>query len=107
MIACKITVIKRPVFTDLVDEYLQKKAGVCPNFTEGQEFIAGYEKPEGFCDWAWNDLQRYIVALLCDGNFSHGMFSGWMKDPDSMIACCTDGIRPVVFKLEKVGIEKV
>ncbi|HHX99854.1 MAG TPA: TIGR04076 family protein [Methanothermobacter sp.] len=25
-----------------------------------------------------------------------------MKDDKTMIACCTDGIRPVVFKLEKL-----
>jgi uncharacterized repeat protein (TIGR04076 family) len=26
----------------------------------------------------------------------------WMRDRNTMIACCSDGIRPVVFKIEKI-----
>ncbi|MFX0122564.1 MAG: hypothetical protein ACFFAE_02945 [Candidatus Hodarchaeota archaeon] len=25
-----------------------------------------------------------------------------MKDDDTIIACCTDGIKPVIFKLEMI-----
>jgi uncharacterized repeat protein (TIGR04076 family) len=28
-------------------------------------------------------------------------FGPWMKDGNMFIACCTDGIKPVVFKLER------
>ncbi|MDQ1266171.1 MAG: hypothetical protein QG635_1323, partial [Bacteroidota bacterium] len=39
-------------------------------------------------------------------DFSSGAFEGWMKNPDTMITCCTDGIRPVVFKLETIEINR-
>jgi uncharacterized repeat protein (TIGR04076 family) len=26
----------------------------------------------------------------------------WMKQENTMIACCNDGVRPVVFKLERI-----
>ena len=30
---------------------------------------------------------------------------GWMKKENEMIACCNDGTRPVIFKIERVGEE--
>lgn len=27
---------------------------------------------------------------------------GWMKDERVMIACCSDGTRPVIFKIERL-----
>jgi uncharacterized repeat protein (TIGR04076 family) len=26
----------------------------------------------------------------------------WMKEPGTLIACCNDGVRPVVFRLERI-----
>lgn len=74
----------------------------CPAFSQGQEFIAEFEKPEGFCDWAWNDIHKFVTTLLSGGNFSEGYFKGWMKDDEIMLACCTDAIRPVTFKIERI-----
>jgi uncharacterized repeat protein (TIGR04076 family) len=101
MIKCKITVLKRMFNQDLVREYCASEADLCPVFTEGQEFI--YEaygdgnKPEGFCEQAWNDIYKYVLALSVNGNFT-----GWMKKDGINIVCCTDGLRPVVFKLERI-----
>ncbi len=50
---CKITVLKKNLDTELAKEYCQSEVMSCPVFEEGQEFITGFEKPEGFCDWAW------------------------------------------------------
>lgn len=86
--------------------YCEERITACPCFKEGQTFVTGYEKPEGFCDWAWNDLHVYVAVLLNGGNFSEGIFEGWMKDKDTMIASCTDGIRPVVFELKVVEKKK-
>ena len=99
---CKITVLKKNLDLELAEEYCQKEVTSCPAFTEGQEFIAGFEKPEGFCDWAWNDIYRFVAVLLSGGNFSKDIFNGWMKDDKTMIACCTDAIRPVTFKIERI-----
>ncbi len=30
---------------------------------------------------------------------------GWMNDDKIMIACCSDGTRPVVFKIERIDID--
>ena len=66
-------------------------------FEVGQEFII--EKGNGkddfwhmldgkFCSEAWDCVSRYI--------------EGWMKEENEMIACCNDGTRPVIFKIERV-----
>ena len=103
MAQCKITVIKRMLNKDLAEEYIKNPVEPCPFFKDGQEFIVPFsQKPEGFCDWAWNDISKIVVSLARGGNFSSDIFDGWMKDDKSMIACCTDGIRPVVFKVERI-----
>ena len=30
---------------------------------------------------------------------------GWMENENEMIACCSDGTRPVFFKIERVDYE--
>ena len=102
MPTCKITILKKTINSDLAKAYCQNEVFTCPCFTEGQEFIVGLEKPPGFCDWAWNDILKFVTVLLTGGNFSKDIFEDWMQDEKTMIACCTDGIRPVVFRLEKI-----
>ncbi len=100
---CRITVLKRTLNADLASEYVEMAVGPCECFTEGQEFtVSAMGKPEGFCGWAWDDIFKTVVALSRGGNFSEGMFKGWMKDPGCMITCCSDGIRPVIFKVERI-----
>ena len=98
----KITVLKTLFHQDLADEYRRPDVhyGPCPSFAEGQEFMVHYlaERPEAFaCDWAWDDIHKLVLALMLNGDFGT-----WMKDPNVFITCCTDGIKPVVFKLERV-----
>jgi len=102
MSRCKITVMKRTLNPELAEEYCQGEVTRCENFQEGQEFTTSFAKPKRFCDWAWNDIHQYVAALLAGGNFSGDLFNGWMKDEKTMIACCTDGIRPVVFRIERI-----
>jgi len=52
--------------------------------------------PEGFCSWAWADIQRDVAVLALNGNFP------WVKDEGIGISWCTDGFRPVVFKLKRM-----
>ena len=101
MAKIQIKVIRTLVFDDM-QMYIKNKIEKCPIFIEGQVFDTEYEKPNGFCDWAWNDIHAYVASLLTGGNFSEGMFKDWMNDKDSIIACCTDGIRPVVFEIRRV-----
>lgn len=103
MVKCKITVLKRTVHQDLADEYCKSKIGICTKFKDGDEFVTenSMQMPEGFCNYAWHDIHRFLLALMTGGNF--GSYSwNWMKDDNTMIICCTDGIRPVIFKLERI-----
>jgi len=52
--------------------------------------------PPDFCSWAWADIQRDVAHLALGGDFP------WMKQRGTMITCCTDGLRPVVFRLERI-----
>ena len=103
--ACKITVLKKTFNEDYVNEFRGGKGSICNVFEEGLEFMVKsiWEKPEKFCDWAWKDIHPYITTFITGGNFSEGdLFNSWMKDKDTMIACCTDGIRPVVFEIKRI-----
>ena len=43
-----------------------------------------------------------VAVLLARGNFSRGLFDGWMKKDRTIIGYCTDGIRPVIFRVEGI-----
>jgi uncharacterized repeat protein (TIGR04076 family) len=104
MAQCKITVVKKTLNSDLAKKNIIMDVGRCELFNEGDVFIVDDElgKPDNFCSWAWNDIFKTVVTLARGGNFNEGMFKGWMKDGHSMITCCTDGIRPVIFKIERI-----
>jgi uncharacterized repeat protein (TIGR04076 family) len=87
---------------DFAEQYCKNPhTNVCSVFQEGQTFfLDSANKPEGFCEEAWSAITRYVFAFISDGG---GFFNGsWMKAENTMIACCNDGIRPVVFKLERI-----
>ena len=71
---------------------------VCPRLEVGQEFLVGEDgnMPEGFCTWAWNDIYGALTHLMFGGDFP------WVQEKGKLIACCTDGMRPVFFKLERI-----
>ncbi len=98
---CKITILKKMMNQDLAKEFCQETVTPCPVFQEGQVFIYDHfgegTKPANFCEHAWNDIYKFVITLA-----SGGTFLGWMKQDQTGIACCTDGIRPVVFKLEMI-----
>ena len=70
-------------------------ASPCDRVEEGQEFISENGAcPPGFCTWAFADIQRDITHLRFGGDFP------WIKEKGKMLSSCTDGVRPVIFKLE-------
>ncbi len=101
---CKITVLRREYFQDLADEYLtDPSAGKCQLFEDGQEIIVDDQRSipilQGqFCSHAWDSISHYVYAALQGGT----IMKGWTYDEKVMIACCNDGIRPVIFKLERI-----
>ena len=93
---CKITVLRTALFEDLRNEYMPD-FGPCPALKEGDVYFTGgmfgNSKPDGFCEYAWQAVQ-ILASTLAGG--------GKVFGADSNIACCNDGIRPVVMKLEAV-----
>jgi len=100
----KITVLKRELYKDLQEQYLaDPESGKCPFFEEGQEFMVEHDDffrmlNGKFCAEAWDCISRYVYSALQGGSIMHG----WTNDERVMIACCNDGTRPVIFKLERI-----
>lgn len=70
---------------------------VCPLFKLGDEFILDLgEPPRGFCQAAFDDIYRYVSGLRFGADYP------WMARPGTATVCCTDGLRPVVFFLERM-----
>ena len=92
----KITVLKRLQHKDLLEKHADSIWDKCNVFSVGQEFIAdGIDMPESFCGWAWADIEKIVLTLSRGGNF-RGVPKG------TFVTCCTDGYRPVVFRLERL-----
>lgn len=97
---CKVSVVKRGVNKDLADTHIRypDKLAVCNRVEDGQTYIVTnpYEMPEGICAWAWADIRHFILAVAT------GSTSEFMKDEYTTLATCTDPLRPVVFKIERM-----
>lgn len=108
----KVTVLDTKVHEDLQREYLADPAsGACPCFKKGDvyEFWREDDRDDFYrfggdnrfaCAEAWDCISRYVYAGLQGGAFMHK----WTRNDRVMIACCNDGTRPVIFKLERIDI---
>ena len=93
----KITVMRMARYDDLIAQFENPIEHAC-GMKLGQVFIAnGWQRPEGFCESAWETLSPFVLTL------SHGgenFYDGWMKNPKSALLSCNDGFRPVSFLIE-------
>ncbi|MBR6443196.1 MAG: TIGR04076 family protein, partial [Clostridia bacterium] len=56
-----------------------------------QTFVCnGWQRPEGFCESAWETLSPFVLALAHGGG---NFYDGWMKNPKSAMLSCNDGFR--------------
>ena len=93
----RITVVCRTEYPELMEKYENPIQHAC-DVKEGQVWIAnGWEKPQGFCDSAWDSISPFVMALAHGGG---NFYDGWMKNPYSAMISCNDGFRPVSFYLE-------
>ena len=119
----KVTVIDKKLYPELQREYCaDPNAGACPCYHVGDEFIfyrgdgkddfwhmglntlvktsadpdtvAGGPKIP-FCSEAWNAISTYVFTMVQGGEPS------WAVN-HTILTCCNDGARPVVFKLERI-----
>ena len=90
------------------DEFLFRRAGDKDDFwhlglgtlvqtTADPNTVAGGPAMP-FCSEAWDAISRYIYAGLQGGS----IMRGWMKDEREMITCCSDGTRPVIFRIRRL-----
>jgi len=97
-----ITVIKKfgrmDVFGKELPEVAEGLDEVCNVVNEGQKFVIleDGKMPEGFCTWAWHDIYPEITTLRFGGNFP------WIKEEGMIYSSCSDGLRPVIFKLSRI-----
>lgn len=100
MAKVKITVVKKVNNRELFGENPPATSNVAPECDQlevGQEFISGEgECPPGFCPWAFADIHRDIIHILFGGSYP------WVEEKGVAISNCTDGLRPVIFKIEKI-----
>ena len=104
---CRVEVIDKKLFPDLQGKYLaDPQSGVCPFYNIGD--VTVFERYGGedtfwtqakgrHCSEAWDCISRYIYTALQGG----AVMRGWTNDERLMIACCNDGTRPVIFKIER------
>jgi uncharacterized repeat protein (TIGR04076 family) len=94
----RITVLEKHFHREFVEEYAAYPENwtECRHFEVGQQFYtpveAPWEMPEGFCGWAWADMQKLVYGMARGGQ-------------DVFVTCCTDGYRPVIFLLEKITVQ--
>jgi uncharacterized repeat protein (TIGR04076 family) len=97
----KITVL-RVFHPDEVfeDEYpIEKKDWMssCYIHEKGQEYLVrDGEMPEGFCSGAWVAIYPHVRLLMMDGNMPG-------TKPGIALGSCNDGLRPVIFKIERMS----
>lgn len=126
----KLTVLDKKLYPELQAAYCaDPQAGACPCYNVGDEFIfcrdeerddfwhmglntlvktsadpdtvaGGPKMPH--CSELWDSISRYIYTGLQGGS----IMRGWMKQENTMIACCSDGTRPVIFKIERIDEEE-
>lgn len=104
MYGVKITIVKIEFYPELVKDVdldYGKGFGPCPFFEEGQTFYIHNidDIPDKFCSWAWADIERDIALILYGGKPEP-----ILKNPHSMYSCCDEGLRPVIFKLERIEL---
>ena len=91
--------MKMARYDDLIEKYENPIEHPC-DMQLGQVFVAdGWQKPDGFCQSAWDTISPFVLAL------SHGaenFYDGWMKNKRSAMLSCNDGFRPVSFFIEVV-----
>ncbi len=93
----QITVIRQTVYDDLIEQYENPLEHAC-TMKVGQVFITeGWQKPDDFCDSAWQSISPFAMTLAFGGE---DIYSGWMKNKKSAMISCNDGFRPVSFLIE-------
>ncbi|MFX1284205.1 MAG: TIGR04076 family protein [Promethearchaeota archaeon] len=102
MTTIKITVIKKfspeEIFGQEIIRHSTGKAIPICSMEEGKEYFveSEYEMPDDFCPRFWYDTHDIITMFICGGDFEY-------PKPNVTYVPCRDGVRPVIFKIEKIN----
>ncbi len=96
----KVTVVKKFSPEDVFGHEMIRENGekILPcSYKEGQEFIVDhhFDRPKDFCGQAWQDIYTTLMIYHFGGDYAYPK-SGVTYQP------CGDGMRPVIFKIEKI-----
>ena len=102
----KVTVLDKKLYPELQEQYCaDPRSGPCPCYQVGDTFLSGRYGARAagcpvipHCTEAWDAIARYIYTGLQGGS----IMRGWMQDERVMITCCSDGTRPVIFKIQRL-----
>lgn len=98
----RITAVRKACYPDLMAKYENPIENAC-DVKEGMVWISvDGEKPERFCDSAWESMAFFVKELARGGG---NFYDGWMKNPKSAMISCNDGFRPVSFCLEALDCD--
>ena len=93
----KVTVMRMARYDDLIEQYENPIEHAC-DMQVGQVFYCeGWQRPEGFCESAWESISPFVMTLAHGGE---DFYDGWMKNKKSAMISCNDGFRPVSFLIE-------
>ena len=94
----KITVAKKLGIKELWGDEAPVSGAedLCPRFQVGEVYMTeGLSMPKNWpCSWAWHDIFKEVLHLGLGGEF-------FAEPGNVIIACCTDGMRPVFYKIER------
>ncbi len=100
----KISVIEVTFNKERAEKYAPEGYGSCELHSVGQVFYSnGWQKPTGLCDNAWNCMRDYVLAISQGAGYIYGD-GGFTNKEGMVIVSCNDGIRPVIFKVEKTDM---
>jgi uncharacterized repeat protein (TIGR04076 family) len=99
----KITVVKKFKPEDILGHSVKLDTGENIEYCSlemGQEIIMDHhlKMPEGFCGRAWHDMYTTLMVYYFGGDYDY-------PEPGVTYQPCGDGLRPVVFKIDKIGKE--
>jgi len=98
----KITVIKKfdpkEIFGhEIIRQSTGKPIPMC-SMEKGKEYFVEniYEMPDDFCPRVWYETHDIITMFFYGGDFEY-------PEPGVTYVPCNDGVRPVIFKIEKIS----
>jgi uncharacterized repeat protein (TIGR04076 family) len=95
----RVTVIKKFSPVEIFGHEIMRDGKILQpcGHKEGDEFIVDHhlDRPKDFCGQAWQDLYTTLMIYHFGGDYNY-------PEPGVTYQPCGDGMRTVIFKIEKI-----